>query len=122
VKVTLQRNHHEREVNAVLKNFEGSSELKKKEIEYEMEGATLEDISYSKLTKLNLDGGVLIRKLSAGKWLRAGLQEEFVITHIDKVAIDNVSDLNRVMEIKKGGVLVEGLFSNGEKGTIGMEW
>jgi serine protease Do len=50
------------------------------------------------------------------------LQEDFIITHIDKVSIDNVSDLNRVMEIKKGGVLVEGLFANGEKGTIGMEW
>lgn len=122
VKVTFHRNHEKREVNAVLRNFEGSSELIKKEIEYEMEGATLEDISYSKLTKLNLDGGVLIRKLSSGKWQKAGLQEEFIITHIDKVAIDNVNDLNRVMEIKKGGVLVEGLFSNGEKGTIGMEW
>jgi hypothetical protein len=109
-------------VKAVLRNYEGSSELKKKEVEYEIEGATLEDISYSKLTRLNLDGGVLISKLSFGKWKKAGLQENFIITHIDKVGIDNVSDLNRVMEMKKGGVLVEGLISNGEKGTIGMEW
>jgi serine protease Do len=109
-------------VKAVLRNYEGSSELKKKDVEYEIEGATLEDISYSKLTRLNLDGGVLIRKLSFGKWKKAGLKEDFIITYIDKVSIDNVSDLNRVMEMKKGGVLVEGLFSNGEKGTIGMEW
>jgi serine protease Do len=65
---------------------------------------------------------VRIKNLTAGKWKKAGLQEEFIITHIDKVTIDNVGDLNRVMEIKQGGVLVEGLFSNGEKGTIGMEW
>lgn len=122
VKVTFRRNNEERDVKAVLRNYEGSSELKKKEVEYEMEGATLEDISYSKLTRLNLDGGVLISKLSFGKWKKAGLQENFIITHIDKVGIDNVSDLNRVMEMKKGGVLIEGLFSNGEKGTIGMEW
>jgi len=122
VKVTLRRNREERHVKAVLRNYEGSSELIKKEVFHEIEGATLEDISYSKLTRLNLDGGVLISKLSIGKWKKAGLQEDFIITHIDKVSIDNVSDLNRVMEMKKGGVLVEGLFSNGEKGTIGMEW
>ena len=122
VKVTYRRNGEEHHVKAVLKNYEGSSELKKKEVEYEIEGATLEDLSYSKLTSLNLDGGVLIKKLSFGKWKKAGLKEDFIITHIDKVSIDNVSDLNRAMEMKKGGVLIEGLFSNGEKGTIGIEW
>jgi serine protease Do len=122
VKVTFRRNGEVHEVKAVLRNYDGSAELKKKEIEYEIEGATFEDLSYSRLIKLELDGGVLIRRLTSGKWQKAGLQEDFVITHIDKVAIDNVSDLNRVMEMKKGGVLVEGIFSNGEKGTIGMEW
>ncbi len=122
VKVTFRRSGEEHEANAVLRNYEGSSELKKKEIHYEIEGATFENLSYSRLTKLNLDGGVLIKQITFGKWKKAGLQEEFIITHIDKVAIDNVDDINQVMEMKKGGVLVEGLFSNGEKGTIGMEW
>jgi serine protease Do len=122
VKVTFRRNGEEHEAKAVLRNYEGSSDLKKKEIQYEIEGATFENLSYSRLIKLNLDGGVLIKQLSFGKWRKAGLQEDFIITHIDKVAIDNVDDVNRVMEMKKGGVLVEGLFSNGEKGTIGMEW
>ncbi len=44
-----------------------------------------------------------------------------IITHIDKVAIDNVKDLNRAMEMKKGGVLIEGLW-HGEKQAIGLEW
>jgi Do/DeqQ family serine protease len=122
VKVTYRRNGKEYDVKVMLRNYNGSSELTRKEIAYDIEGAIFEDISYSKLTKLNLDGGVLIKKLMQGKWKKAGLQENFIITHIDKVAIDNVGDLNRVMEMKKGGVLVEGLFSNGEKGTIGMEW
>jgi serine protease Do len=122
VKVKFRRKGEEHEVNAVLRNYDGSAELVKKEIEYEMDGATFEDVPYLKLTKLNLDGGVFIKKLNTGKWLKAGLKEEFIITHIDKVAVDNVSDLNRIMEMKKGGVLIEGVFSNGEKGAIGMEW
>ena len=122
VKVKFRRKGEEHEVNAVLRNYDGSAELVKKEIEYEIDGATFEDVPYLKLTKLNLDGGVFIKKLNNGKWLKAGLREEFIITHIDKVAVDNVSDLNRIMEMKKGGVLIEGVFSNGEKGAIGMEW
>jgi len=122
VKVKFRRKGEEHEVNAVLRNYDGSAELVKKEIEYEIDGATFEDVPYLKLTKLNLDGGVFIKKLNTGKWLKAGLREEFIITHIDKVAVDNVSDLNRIMEMKKGGVLIEGVFSNGEKGAIGMEW
>lgn len=110
------------EVEATLRNFQGTDEVKKKAISYEIEGAQLDEVPYSKLNQLNLDGGVLIKKLSFGKWKRSGIKENFIITHIDKVAIDNVSDLNRAMEMKKGGVLIEGVMLTGEKQTIGVEW
>jgi hypothetical protein len=87
-----------------------------------MEGATFGDIPYAKLNELGIDGGVIIKKITFGKWKRAGLTEDFIITHIDKAPIDNIRDLNLVMETKNGGVLVEGIFVNGKKGTIGMEW
>jgi hypothetical protein len=109
-------------IKAVLKNYEGSEVLLAKKYTNEIEGTTFEDIPYARLNELNIDGGVIIKKVSFGKWKRAGIQEEFIITHIDKAPIDNILDLNRVMETKKGGVLVEGFFANGEKGTIGMEW
>lgn len=122
VLVRFVRGGENKEVIATLRNFQGSEEIKKKEISYDLEGALLEEVPYSILTELNLDGGVLIKKISFGKWKKAGLKENFIITHIDKVAIDNVSDLNRAMEIKKGGVLIEGLMINGDKQTIGIEW
>lgn len=122
VLVTYLRQGEEREVVAKLKNFEGSEEVMKKPVNYEIEGAYFEEVPYSKLNELNLDGGVLVKKLSFGKWKKAGVKESFIITHIDKVAIDNVGDLNRALEMKKGGVLIEGLMMNGEKQTIGMDW
>ncbi|MCE7863331.1 MAG: PDZ domain-containing protein [Bacteroidetes bacterium CHB5] len=121
VLVTYLRNGLEKEVVSVLKNFEGSEEVKERTVRYEIEGAHFEDLSYSKLNELNLDGGVRVKKIETGKWKTAGVKEDFVITHIDKVAIDNVKDLNRAMEMKKGGVLIEGLL-HGEKQSIGMEW
>jgi serine protease Do len=122
VHVKFIRDHESMEVSTILKNFEGSAEIQKKAISYELEGATLDEVPYSKLNELSLDGGVLIKKLSFGKWKKSGIQENFIITHIDKVSIDNVSDLNRAMEMKKGGVLIEGVMMTGEKLAIGMNW
>ena len=122
VLVRFVRDRENKEVTTTLRNFQGSEEIKKKAVSYEIEGAVFDEVPYSKLTELNLDGGVLIKKLSFGKWKKAGVKENFIITHIDKVAIDNVSDLNRAMEMKKGGVLVEGIMTNGEKQTIGLDW
>lgn len=122
VLVRFVRDGEKKEVTTRLRNFQGSEEIKKRTVNYEIEGAVLDEVPYSKLTELNLDGGVLIKKLSFGKWKKAGVKENFIITHIDKVAIDNVSDLNLAMEMKKGGVLIEGVMTNGEKQTIGMDW
>ena len=122
IDVTYRRNGQNNAVRAVLKNYEGSRELKKKEVQYEMEGATFEDIAYKKITQLNLDGGVLIAELRPGKWKQAGVREGFIITHIDKLPVDNVEDLNRILEFKRGGILVEGVYEKAEHGLYALEW
>lgn len=122
ITVSYRRDGETKSVRAMLKNFEGSSEVDKKEILFEIEGATLEDLPYPTLTKLNLDGGILIKELTSGKWKKAGVKEGFIITHIDKVPIDNVEDLNRVLEFKSGGILVEGIYSKNDKEVYGIDW
>ena len=87
-----------------------------------MGGAVFEELGYKELTRLNLDGGVLIKKLEDGKWKKAGVREEFIVTHIDKIPIDHVADLNRILELKQGGILVEGIYRAGEKATYGVVW
>jgi serine protease Do len=122
IQVTFRRDGNISVVKAILKKYDGSEEMKKREVSYAIEGASLEDISYSKLTELSLDGGVLVKKLEEGKWKKAGMKENFIITHIDKAPVDNVADLNRILELKKGGVLVEGIDQKREKVVFGMEW
>ncbi|MCW5911122.1 MAG: trypsin-like peptidase domain-containing protein [Cyclobacteriaceae bacterium] len=121
VLVKYLRNGVEQEIVSKLKSFDGSEEVRARAVRYEMEGAHFEDVPYSRLNELGLDGGVLLKKLESGKWKAAGIKQNTIITHIDKVAIDNVKDLNRAMEMKKGGVLVEGIL-HGEKQTVGMDW
>lgn len=122
VKVSFRRDNVEKQIKATLKNYEGSEATTKKEISYDFEGASFEDLTYRELTNLNLDGGVRVKALKDGKWLDAKLHEGFIITHIDKVAVDNVEDLNRILEIKDGGILVEGIYPNKEKGVFGVSW
>lgn len=124
ITVTFRRDGEEKSVQTVLKNFEGTSDVRKRDVEFEMDGATFEDLSYRELTKLNIDGGVLIAGIESGKWKKAGIKEGFIITHIDKVPVDNVEDLNRIVANKHGGMLVEGLYGDDsdDKEVYGVDW
>lgn len=122
VNVTYRRNGKVRSVKTILKNFEGRESVTRPEIKYSIEGATFEDLPYSYLAKQNLDGGVLVRTLEEGKWKKSGMKIDFIITHIDKVAVDNVEDLNRMLGYKSGGFLVEGTYRHGGRGVYGVEW
>lgn len=122
VKVTFLRDGRERDVMAVLKNSEGQKTIERNEVSYDISGAQLEDVPYKELAKLMLEGGVRIKSVEDGKWQQAGIKENFIIAYIDKVPVDNVEDLNRILEYKRGGVLIEGVYPGGQKGTYGLEW
>jgi S1-C subfamily serine protease len=120
ISVTFLRNGLRQHVNARLKNNEGNERVTKKDIRYHLDGASMEDVQYTDLNKLQLEGGVRIKELHAGKWKAAGMKRSFIIAHIDKIPVDNVEDLNRILEFKRGGILIEGFYPGGEKGTYGM--
>ncbi len=122
ISVTFIRNGSEKSVRTVLKNFEGSDNVQKKEIQFEIEGATLEDVPYKTLARLNIDSGILIKDLTEGKWKKAGIKSGFIVTHIDKVPIDNVEDLNRTLDFKRGGILVEGVYGKNQHEVYGVDW
>jgi Do/DeqQ family serine protease len=121
IQVTFLRNGESRIVKAILKNNEGNENVSKPEIVYEFNGLTVEDIDIKDLAQLNLDGGVRVKTVSEGKWKEAGLQEGFVLAFIDRVPVDNVKDLNRMLEYKNGGILIEGYYK-GEKKIYGLDW
>lgn len=120
--VSYFRDGVKNETTTQLKNFEGTDVIEKKEVRYEFSGATFEDVSYKELTKLELEGGVKITSIGEGKWKKSGLKEGFVIAYIDKIPVDDIEDLNRILDFKKGGILVEGFSSTGERGTYGIDW
>ncbi|HEU5289865.1 MAG TPA: trypsin-like peptidase domain-containing protein [Cyclobacteriaceae bacterium] len=121
IQVTFLRNGESRTVKATLKNNEGNESMTQPEIVYEFSGVTVEDITLQDLAKLNLDGGVRLKTVTEGKWKEAGIQEGFVLAYLDRVPVDDVRDLNRMLEYKHGGILLEGYYK-GEKKTYGLDW
>jgi Do/DeqQ family serine protease len=122
IQVTYIRNHQRRDVTARLRNFQGLETVQKKEVKHDLGGIQIEDVPYKELARLQLEGGVRIKEIGSAKWIQTGIKKGFVIAFIDKVPVDNVEDLNRILDFKKGGILIEGYYPGGQKGTYGVEW
>jgi serine protease Do len=122
IQVTFIREGEKHTVKARLKNSNGNEVLEKKEVSFNIDGAVFENVPYRELAKLLLEGGVKVKDVEDGKWKKAGVKKGFVIGYIDKVPVDNVEDLNRILDYKKGGILIEGYYSDGKKGIYGVDW
>ncbi len=122
IKVTYIHNGEEKITTPRLRSYAGTSAVQPREIAYTIDGTTFEDVAIEQLTEMGLEGGVRVTNVADGKWKDAGFTRGFIIAYIDKIAVENVADLNRILEFKRGGILVEGFFKDGRKGTIGMDW
>jgi S1-C subfamily serine protease len=122
VDVALRRNNMAKRLKVKLKDFEGNSDSRKKEISDELGGALFEEISRNELNGLNLDHGVAIKKIENGAWQKAGVKEGFIVTFVDKVPVESIEDLNRILENKQGAILVEGSYRDGKRATFGFDW
>lgn len=122
INVTYLRGDVYQNVKAQLKNSRGSIDVSKREVKYELSGMEVEDMPYKELNTLQLEGGVRVKQIHAGKWKTAGIKENFIIAYIDRIPVDNVEDLNRILDFKRGGILIEGFYPDGQKGTYGVEW
>lgn len=122
VNVTLKRNNQEKVLAVILKNKNGNTDvvLKPKVEIISTLGASFESLSKEDMKNLNIDNGLKITKLGAGKLLNAGIKEGFIITSVDKKKITTIDDVKATLENKKGGVLIEGVYPNGMRAYYGF--
>ncbi len=121
VLVRYLRDGIQREVMATLRNSSGTTEIVEINSEFEVEGATFSEVQEKTLADLKLDGGVQVTDLASGKWKDAGLREGFIITRIDKQSIKKLGDLKRFLNRPSSdGILIEGIYPNGDKAYYGL--
>ena len=115
--VMVKRDGEEKTFSVTLRSKSGDAMISKanKSEVLSMLGATFEPISASDMKRLGLDGGIKITSLEAGKLLSAGIKAGFIITSIDKKKVESLDDVKLALENKEGGVLIEGIYTNGMK-------
>ena len=123
VAITYFRDGKEIVANATLQNVYGETSLVSREEITILDnlGARLEAISDAEKNRLDLEGGVRVTGVTRGKlFANAGIRDGFIITHIDNQPVLSADDLNKKLKNKKGGVLFEGIYPNGQRGYYGV--
>jgi serine protease Do len=113
VQLKINREGKKRDVSVKLKNLQGTTELVAKEVApkaAEILGAELANVDRQTARRLRIDGGVEVKKLNPGKLRNSNMQEGFIITKIDGRPVRSVEDVNKAIDGKKGGVMVEGMY------------
>ena len=122
VDITVNRKGKEITKSVILKNFEGNTEIitNTKSDLLKTLGAKFENTDSETLEKLELEAGVTVTELFAGKLRKSGMQEGFIITGVDNKEVKTTEDLLQIIKSKKGGVLLNGVYLNGRKAYYGF--
>jgi serine protease Do len=123
IEVTFIRDGKTRNTMAILKNAENNTDVVVAKKAFEYEGLKVEPVSESLKKQLGINSGVQIKSLKNQKWAEANIKEGFIVTKIDRKPISTAEDLSASLKNAKGeGLLVEGIYPNGEKAYYGLGW
>ena len=113
VKVLIKRDNKSKQFNVTLRNMHGDTEIVKASDNIFL-GASFGELTENERYQLRISHGIKITNLSKGKLKDAGLKEGFIITDVNKEEVEAVNDFKRIINRANGGVLIEGLYPNGE--------
>lgn len=123
VPLTIRRDEEIFVRDVLLKNIDGTTELKsKEEIEkYAALGATFRDLSNEEKKALNIDHGVKIESISTGRLKALGLSEGMIVTRLNNEKVMSVDQLTGFLKNSKNkGVLLEVMDESGRKDYVGF--
>ncbi len=122
INITYLRNGKENTVIVELKNIKGTTEVIKTDINNVANalGATFEKIDNEELQSYGISNGLKITKLNSEKLKSAGIKEGFIVTSIDKKPIYTTEDIQNILQNKRGGILIEGIYPNGMRAYYGF--
>ncbi len=115
VEVKVNRKGKEKVFDVTLYNLQGKKDFVEKEHTEVLNilGCELSDIDTETAKKLDIKGGVKVSKLHAGKLKKqTQIREGFIITRIDNEDVTSVKEAVKLLEKKKGGVMIEGVYED----------
>jgi serine protease Do len=123
VEVMFLRDGKEKLVKATLHNRGGTTSIVERTSTLTIDGSVFEAVTADEQQRLNIDSGVKLIELGEGKWAEAGIEEGFIITHVDKQKITSIDNLKRIMAQKANErVIFLGVFPDGTKSYYSVDW
>jgi len=122
VNMTVYRDNKELEIPVTLKNLNGEEDLISFEENkvHRLLGARLGDLDSKEKKELNIENGIKVEEVFAGKMRSVGIREGFIITKINHTPVKSVKTFTDLLSTTKGGVLIEGFYENGKREFYGF--
>ncbi|MGE4586864.1 MAG: Do family serine endopeptidase [Mangrovibacterium sp.] len=120
VNVLIKRDNKPKQFKVTLRNMHGDTEILKADGN-EFLGAKFESITENEKYKFRISHGIKIVALNKGKLRDAGLKTGFIITHVNKQAVEGVYDFERIVKRADGVILIEGVYANGQRAYFVIE-
>ena len=124
IKVRYVRNGKNRNTTATLKNTSGTTEIVR-EADREavtIAGASFEPLSKQEMSRLSLPGGAKISNVENSVFKDTGMKDGFIITRIDKKAVNTPEDVEGLLKNHREGLLIEGVYPDGRKSFYALGW
>ncbi|MEA1878608.1 MAG: trypsin-like peptidase domain-containing protein [Bacteroidota bacterium] len=114
VQIIVDRNGSEKEFIVELKDHDSNAKMVSGSEFWTWLGADLVNLEEKDLERMDISHGVRVENLKDGVLKRNRVPENFVITEINKIKVDDKQDVRRILEsITEGGVFIEGILANG---------
>lgn len=124
VKIKVLRDGKEKTMHTVLKNKLGTTEIVKKDSEAAVLvlGSKFKPLSDKEKKAFGIPSGVQLIELGDGKFRNAGIKKDFIIISIDRKQVQTPTDIVDIMNNKRGGLLIEGMYPGGERAYYAIGW
>jgi serine protease Do len=122
VTVSVLRDGSEQVIDMRLRGREGSTDLaSRKEANVStVLGAEIKTASAEELKALGLENGVKVVNINGGRLRSSGIREGFIITKVDNARVRDPKEVLQAIDDKRGGVLIEGVYPNGQRAYYGL--
>jgi len=106
INVKVNRNNEIQTFKVILQNKNGNSDLVKS-VNISDLGAKFEELTDEDKEKYDVEFGVKIVELKAGKLMKHGVKKDYIITHINRTPMKTTSDITLILSQSSGAVLIQ---------------
>lgn len=114
IEILIKRGDKLKLLKVVLRNVNGTSSIIKADEINLLLGADFVKPTDTELSSLRLSNGLKIQSLRDGKLKQNGVREGFIIVKANRVSVESIEDLKKVINSGEEGLFLTGVYPNGK--------